>query len=90
MATNHHRQDLDEPGRCRRYDRISADAAAGWGRIDRDALGRMLDPIGRGDVTLQAMVFGPADRVLQLATGSRATTLAPVRIDLRRGPPGRR
>jgi len=83
VATNHHRRDRDEPGRCRRYDCIAADAAADWGRIDRDALWRLLDRVGQGDITLQAMIFEPGDRVLHLATGRRATKLAPARIDLR-------
>lgn len=83
VATNHHRQDLDEPGRCRRYDCIATEATGDWGRIDRDALWRILDRVGQGDMTLQAMIFEPADRVLHLSTGMRATALVPVRIDLR-------
>lgn len=82
-ATNHHRRDRDEPGRCRRYDCLTADAAADWGRIDRAALWEILDRVGQGDMTLQAMIFEPGDRVLHLATGRRATKLAPARIDLR-------
>ena len=83
VATNHHRHDRDEPGRCRRYDCIVAAADRDWGRIDRDALWRMLDGVGQGDLTLQAMIFEPGDRVLHLATGRRATRLAPTRIALR-------
>lgn len=82
VATNHHREDRDEPGRCRRYDCITTDATTAWGRIDRDALWRILNRVG-GDATLQAMIFEPADRVLHLATGRRAATLVPVRLDLR-------
>jgi len=82
VATNHHREDRDEPGRCRRYDCITTDATTAWGRIDRDALWRILNRVG-GDSTLQAMIFEPADRVLHLATGRRAATLVPVRLDLR-------
>ena len=83
VATNHHREDRDEPGRCRRYDCITTDATAAWGRIDRDAVWRILNRVG-GDSTLQAMIFEPADRVLHLATGRRAANLAPVRLDLRK------
>ncbi|MFM9059421.1 MAG: C45 family autoproteolytic acyltransferase/hydrolase [Planctomycetaceae bacterium] len=82
VATNHHRSGRDEPARCRRYDGITADAARHWGTLDLDAVRRILDRAGQGDLTLQSMVIEPRNLVLHLAVGKEATTREYRRIDL--------
>lgn len=72
MATNHHREDGGEPDACTRYECLTADAARDWGRLDRTLLQKLLARTGQGDLTLQSMIFEPADRRLLLAVGTRA------------------
>jgi len=72
VATNHHREDGGEPDVCTRYDCLSADAARDWGRLDRTTLENLLARTSQGDLTLQSMIFEPADRRLLLAVGKRA------------------
>lgn len=74
VSTNHTRgdSDLDTPGRCRRYDRLHAAAAEGFGRIDEAAVEAMLASTGQGDRCLQSMVFEPATRTILLSVGASA------------------
>lgn len=86
ISTNHQRgQDRTSPGLCWRYDLLNATASQEVGRIDRDAveklLGRVVQGSG-GDFTLQSMIFEPASRTLYLATGSDAPARGFQRIDL--------
>ncbi|MFM7107294.1 MAG: C45 family autoproteolytic acyltransferase/hydrolase [Planctomycetaceae bacterium] len=73
VATNHHRGERDEPGRCGRYDCIAAETARDWGRLDRDAVRRILGRVSRGDLTLQSMIFEPAALMIHLSVGKDAT-----------------
>lgn len=73
VATNHHRGDRDEPGRCGRYDCIAAEATREWGTLDRDALKRILGRVSRGNLTLQSMIFEPAALAIHLSVGKDAT-----------------
>ncbi len=83
ISTNHHRgADQATPGRCRRYDRLSAESVASFGRIDVPAIEKMLDSVSQGRMTLQSMVFEPSSRVIYLATGAEATKRAYQKIEL--------
>lgn len=48
VATNHHRSDRDPPGLCNRYDCLVGDAARAWGRLDREALAKLLARTSQG------------------------------------------
>jgi predicted choloylglycine hydrolase len=73
ISTNHQRgEDQDEPGLCRRYDRLHDEAAQQFGRIDADVIEGMLSEVSQGNMTMQSMVFEPANRVIWLSTGARA------------------
>ena len=72
VATNHHREDGGGPDVCTRYDCLTTDATREWGRFDRRGLQKLLARTGQGDLTLQSMIFEPADRRLLLAVGTRA------------------
>jgi hypothetical protein len=82
VGTNHHRGDIDLPGRCQRYDCLAADAAGAWGTIDTPALRQLLDRVGRGDLTLQSMIFEPANGRLHIAVGTDATKRPMHRVDV--------
>ena len=82
VATNHHRGDRDEPGRCGRYDCLVTETERDWGRIDRDALRGILGRVSRDDLTLQSMIFEPRDLVVHLAVGQDAPHRGFTRIDL--------
>jgi hypothetical protein len=87
LSTNHQRgQDTDTPGFCWRYDALHAIAGAQFGHIDLAALQTILAGVVQGDdgdMTLQSMVFEPANRLLYLATGADAPRRGYQRIDLR-------
>lgn len=83
ISTNHQRGEGGEAaGRCRRYDALRSAAVAQAGRIDVAALQRMLDGVNQGALTLQSMIFEPANRVIHLAVGSEATKKPYERIEL--------
>lgn len=87
ISTNHQRgQDYDTAGRCWRFDYLHDTAAAQYGKIDLAAVESFLAHVVQGDdgdMTLQSMVFEPANRVLYLTTGSDAPSKPFVRIDLK-------
>jgi isopenicillin-N N-acyltransferase like protein len=84
ICTNHQRgQDADSPGRCPRYDFLHDRSAADFGRIDLADLHGMLDHVSQTDLTMQTMVFEPANRVIYLAAGKDASKLPLRRLDLR-------
>jgi hypothetical protein len=87
ISTNHQRgQDTDTPGYCWRYDSLHRASASEFGRIDLPAIEGMLAKVvqgAKGDMTLQSMVFEPANRVVYLATGLDAPGHGYERIDLR-------
>jgi isopenicillin-N N-acyltransferase like protein len=87
ISTNHQRgQDADTPGYCWRYDSLHRASASEFGRIDLGAIEGMLGKVVQGtlgDMTLQSMVFEPANRVVYLATGLDAPGHAYERIDLK-------
>jgi hypothetical protein len=87
ISTNHQRgQDNDMPGYCWRYDALHAASAAKFGHINAAALQGFLGQVvqgDRGDMTLQSMVFEPANRVLYLAAGADAPSRGYERIDLK-------
>jgi isopenicillin-N N-acyltransferase like protein len=86
ISTNHQRgQDADSPGRCWRYDSLHKAAQREFGRIKVPSLEKMLANIVQGNhgyMTLQAMVFEPANRIVYLATGLDAPARTFERIDL--------
>jgi hypothetical protein len=87
ISTNHQRgQDSATAGLCWRYDLLHEASAAQFGKIDALALQRLLGEVvqgNQGDMTLQSMVFEPANRVIYLAVGSDAPTHPYERIDLK-------
>jgi predicted choloylglycine hydrolase len=84
ISTNHHRGlDADTPGRCKRYDTLHEAAASQYGKIDESAVKAMLEKVGNG-MTLQSMVFEPANRVIVLSVGASAAKGAFYRVDLKR------
>jgi isopenicillin-N N-acyltransferase like protein len=87
ISTNHQRgQDQDTPGYCWRYDSLHTESTKLFGTLDAPAIERMLSHVVQGndgDMTLQSMVFEPANRVIYLATGSDAPDRTFERIDLK-------
>ena len=88
ISTNHQRgQDTATPGYCWRYDALRSQAAANFGEIGVPALQKMLGSVvqgSNGEMTLQSMIFEPANRVVYLATGLDAPAHCYERIDLNR------
>ena len=85
ISTNHQRgQDLDEPGRCDRYDYLHEQGERQFGKMGVEQLESMLDGVAQGDETLQSMVFEPSTRVIYLAAGADAPTHEFHRLDLKR------
>jgi isopenicillin-N N-acyltransferase like protein len=86
ISTNHQRnQDQNTPGLCWRYDSLHAAAEANFGRIDARSIEEMLSQVvqgSSGNMTLQSMIFEPANRVLYLAVGHDAPSHGYARIDL--------
>ena len=73
ISTNHHRgTDLDSGGRCKRYDALHDASAEHFGKVTRDDVQEMLGRVAQGKMTLQSMVFEPANRVIYLAVGKNA------------------
>ncbi len=85
LSTNHQRgQDQDAPGLCPRYDSLHAAAAKQWGAIGLVSLESMLADVRQPGLTMQSMVFEPANRVIYLAAGPVDEGRSPyTRIDLR-------
>jgi predicted choloylglycine hydrolase len=87
ISTNHQRgEDQDTPGYCWRYDRLHREASREFGGLDAVTVEKMLSSVVQGkngDMTLQSMVFEPANRVIYLATGSDAPARTFDRIDLK-------
>jgi hypothetical protein len=85
ISTNHQRgADADTSGRCDRYDYLHDVAAKRSGKIDVGGVEDMLGHVVQGRMTLQSMVFEPANRVIYLATGENAPTRGYHRLDLTR------
>jgi isopenicillin-N N-acyltransferase like protein len=84
MSTNHHRgEDADSTGKCDRYDALHAASQAQFGKIGVAEIRAMLDRVSQGKMTLQSMIFEPANRVMYLAVGSEASKRQYERIDLK-------
>ena len=83
ISTNHQRgQETEQPGLCERYDYLHAAAKQTFGTIDRDALQTMLRHVQQEQMTLQSMIFEPANRVIFLSTGMNAADGRMWKIDL--------
>jgi predicted choloylglycine hydrolase len=77
LATNHFRSPElvgERLPSCERFATLERQAAAARGRLDGESLKKMLHAANQGEMTLQAMVFEPAARRLQLATGAAPAT----------------
>lgn len=84
ISTNHQRGgDLDSAARCRRFDYLHDTAAKSFGQIGRENVESMLGHVAQGKMTLQSMVFEPANRVIYLAVGANATQQPYRRLDLK-------
>lgn len=84
ISTNHQRdQDLTTLGKCTRFDRLLGDSANTFGRIDPAAVQKMLKDVAVPSLTMQSMVFEPANRVIYLAVGANAPSNGFERIDLK-------
>jgi predicted choloylglycine hydrolase len=84
MSTNHHRgEDCDSTGKCDRYDALHEASMAQFGKIGVPEIWSMLDRVSQGKMTLQSMIFEPANRVMYLAAGSEASKREYQRIDLK-------
>jgi predicted choloylglycine hydrolase len=72
VSTNHQRgQDAGRTGLCSRYDRLYSESARQFGRIGVSVVEQMLSQTA-SEITLQSMVFEPANRVIWLALGANA------------------
>ena len=67
-----------------RYDYLHDTAKSDFGKIGTEQIEAMLDHVSQGNMTLQSMIFEPANRVIYLARGKNATKGAYERIDLSR------
>jgi isopenicillin-N N-acyltransferase-like protein len=73
ISTNHQRGlDSDKPGLCRRYDYLHDTSRQNFGKLDREKLQSMLQHVQQEQMTLQSMIFEPANRVIYLSTGMNA------------------
>jgi predicted choloylglycine hydrolase len=85
ISTNHQRgTDADTSGRCRRYDYLRDASADAFGTIDVTGVESMLAGAAQGKLTMQSMVFEPANRVVYLSTGKYAADGEFHRLDLRK------
>ena len=83
ISTNHQRgQDTDTPGKCDRYDFLNATAHQIYGQIGPTQLISMLSRVQQPGLTMQSMIFEPANRILYLATGSNSADRKFARLDL--------
>lgn len=84
ISTNHQRgEDLDAAGRCPRFDSLHRASIAKFGNASREDVEKMLDNVSMGNMTLQSMIFEPANRVIYLATGANATSREYHRLNLK-------
>jgi isopenicillin-N N-acyltransferase like protein len=84
VSTNHQRGgDLSAPGRCPRYDRLTAASAEAFGDVSREDVQGMMGAVAMGKMTLQSMVFEPSTRVMYLAVGKNAPEKGFHRLDLK-------
>ena len=84
VSTNHHRgTDLSTPGRCRRYDALVAASAEKFGDVQVEDVQAMLGEVSKGKMTMQSVVFEPAERVMYLAVGKNAPEQGFHRVDLK-------
>ena len=74
--------DAETSGRCRRYDFLRETASQGFGAIDVAGVESMLAGAALGKLTMQSMVFEPANRVVYLSTGEHAADGEFHRLDL--------
>lgn len=83
VSTNHQRgDDCDSTGRCRRFDSIVKRSGERRGTIDVKTIEAMLADASQGKMTLQSMVFEPANRVVYLSAGANAAKGTFYRLDL--------
>ena len=83
ISTNHQRgEDLNTPGRCKRFDYLHDTAASDFGHIDRTEIQSMLQHVQQGNWTMQSMIFEPTNRTIYLATGSHAADRQMMKIEL--------
>ena len=83
ISTNHQRgAEADKPGLCRRYDYLHDTSKQNFGKLDRVALQSMLRHVQQEEMTLQSMIFEPANRVIYLSTGMNAAEGEMRKIDL--------
>jgi isopenicillin-N N-acyltransferase-like protein len=84
ISTNHHRgTDLDCAGRCSRFDSLHDAAQKNFGNIGVQEMRKMLASVSQGEMSLQSMIFEPANRVMYLAAGPNAPTRPLVQLDLK-------
>jgi hypothetical protein len=84
LSTNHQRGgDTDTPGRCNRYDSLHDASKQQFGKIDVAAVEKMLGAASQKKMTLQSMVFEPANRVIYLSAGSDAARKPFHKLDLK-------
>jgi len=84
ISTNHQRgEDNDTAGRCDRFDYLHDTARTDFGKLDIPALQAMLRHVQQEDMTMQSMVFEPANRVVYLAVGMKSADGELVKIDLK-------
>lgn len=84
VSTNHQRgDDCDSAGRCDRFDCLVEESADRRGKIDVKEIESMLAEVSQGRMTLQSMIFEPANRVMYLSTGKNAARKTFYRIDLK-------
>ncbi len=75
VSTNHHRGlDMNKPGRCSRFDYLCDTSKHNFGKIDVEGVQDMLMHVAQGKISLQSMIFEPANRVMFLAVGANAPT----------------
>lgn len=83
ISTNHQRGlDADKPGLCNRYDYLHDTAKKFYGAIGTPELISMLSRVQQGNLTIQSMIFEPANRVVYLAAGKLAADRQYTKIDL--------
>ena len=80
FSTNHHRIGLPRILRCRRYKKFEAFAEEKAGSIDLDSLKEILDSVNQGMITLQSMIFEPAELRIHLATGTTPSSRAEYKV----------
>src|SRR5207247_2431236 len=83
LSTNHQRgPEGESAGRCSRYDSLHDASANQFGQIDVKAIETMLAAASQGKMTLQSMVFEPANRVIYLSAGADAARKPFYKLDL--------